>query len=101
MKNYQREAIFTLHRLLFPLSGLSVFVVVFVCVKIKQLSLHMQGSYMGGTDVQLHELLTSSHDGGWELTLCPSHFMIGEMCPGNLSIGDWVGPRAHPDFSEK
>lgn len=61
----------------------------------------MQGSYMGGTDVQLHEFLTSSHDGGWELTSCPSHFMTGEMCPGNLRIGDWVGSRANPDFSEK
>jgi hypothetical protein len=64
MKKYQREAIFTLHGLVFPLSGLSVFVVIFVCVKVKKLSLQMQGSYMGGRDVQLHEFLTSSHDGG-------------------------------------
>jgi len=63
MKKYQREAIFTLRRLLFPLSGLAVFVVMFVCVKVKKLTVHMQGSYMGATDAQLHGFLTSSHDG--------------------------------------
>lgn len=50
---------------------------------------------MGGTDVQLHELLTLSHNGGKVLTSCPSHFMSGEICPGNLSVGDWVGPSAN------
>jgi len=64
MKKYQREAVFVVHWLLFSVSGLSVFVVLQVCVNVKKLSLHMQGSYIGGTDVQLHEFLTSSYDGG-------------------------------------
>jgi hypothetical protein len=100
MKEYQRVAIFTLYWLLFPLSGLSIFVVIFVCVKVKKVVHLCSGKLLGCKDVELHKFLTLLHNGGKGLTSCPSHFMSGEICPDNLSIGDWLGPRANPVGNE-
>jgi hypothetical protein len=53
-----------------------------------------------GVEVQLHPFLISALDGGEWITLLSDSFTLRKE-PGTHQVGDWVGPRAGLDVSEK
>jgi len=52
-------------------------------------------------EVYLLEFLTVALDRGEWSASCPGRFILAERAPGNLWIGDWVGPRTILDAMTK
>jgi hypothetical protein len=55
----------------------------------------------GGVNVQIHVLLTSALVGGEWSASRSCRFTPGEIAPGIVCRGGWVGPRTGLDATEK